>query len=81
MKNNLTTMRCQLLSLLAVLVGVIALPAVNEYDDCRRDDLYKSLKKDGEEFCTMLLDPECYTAIETPVQYLTYDAGKLSSYV
>ncbi|KAJ6786182.1 hypothetical protein PWT90_00744 [Aphanocladium album] len=72
-------MRCQFLSLLAA-VGVAALPAANDYDYCQRDDLYKSLKQDGEDFCSMLLDPECYTTINTPIEYATYDAGKLSSY-
>ena len=60
---------------------VTALPAANEYDECKRNDLYESLQRDGESFCTRLLDPECYTSVTTPAKYATYDAGKLSSYV
>ncbi|XWW95777.1 hypothetical protein V2A60_003744 [Cordyceps javanica] len=59
---------------------VTALPAANEYDECKRNDLYESLQRDGESFCTRLLDPECYTSVTTPAKYATYDAGKLSSY-
>lgn len=62
-------------------LGVAALPAANDYDECKRDDLYKSLQWDGEVFCSMILDPDCYTSVSTPVDYATYDGDKLSSYV
>lgn len=71
----------RLFLLLLAALCVTALPAVNEHGDCRRDDLYKSLKRDGEAFCTMILDPECYTTISTPSEFATYDDSKLSSYV
>ncbi|KAM3445949.1 hypothetical protein NHJ13734_000126 [Beauveria thailandica] len=60
--------------------SVAAFPAANEYGECKDDDLYDSLKRDGEDFCNELLDPECYTSISTPVEYTTYDDWKLSSY-
>ncbi|KAM3500306.1 hypothetical protein MY10362_006524 [Beauveria mimosiformis] len=50
---------------------VAAFPATNEYGECEDDDLYNSLKRDGEDFCNELLDPECYTSISTPVEYTT----------
>ncbi|KAF1734297.1 hypothetical protein CRV24_005834 [Beauveria bassiana] len=61
--------------------SVAAFPAANEYGECEDDELYDSLKRDGEGFCNELLDPECYTSISTPVEYATYDDWKLSSYV
>ena len=71
----------RLFLLLLAALYVTALPAVNEFGDCRRDDLYKSLKRDGAAFCTMILDPECNTTISTPSEFATYDDSKLSSYV
>ncbi len=68
------------LSLLAAFC-VAALPAANEHGDCSRDELYTSLRRDGEAFCTMILDPECYTSISTPTEFATYDDSELSSYV
>ncbi|OAA57763.1 nuclear condensin complex subunit Smc4 [Cordyceps fumosorosea ARSEF 2679] len=67
--------------LLLAALGAAALPAVQDYDGCTRDDLFKSLQWDGEEFCSMLLDPDCYTSISTPAEYATYGSDKLSSYV
>ncbi|OAA50770.1 nuclear condensin complex subunit Smc4 [Beauveria brongniartii RCEF 3172] len=72
-------MWCALLFLFAAF-SVAAFPAANEYGECEDDDLYDSLKRDGEDFCNELLDPECYTSISTPVEYTTYDDWKLSSY-
>ncbi|KAM3504915.1 hypothetical protein MY11210_008167 [Beauveria gryllotalpidicola] len=56
---------------LSAAFSVAALPAANEYGECEDDDLYDSLKQDGEAFCNELLDPECYTSISTPVQTYT----------
>lgn len=66
---------------LAAAVCAVALPAANEYDECQRDDLYRYLEQNGTSFCDELLDPECFTSISTPIEYATYDASKLSSYV
>lgn len=71
----------QYLFLFLAVISVSTLPPAPEYEECKKDDLYKSLKDHGANFCTRLLDPECYASITTPVEYATIDGSRLSFYV